>query len=123
MRALPIIPLATGILLFMLPEIKAQPAFAGKLQQIKANRIPPVKHRHKSSGILLRIYRNFFSSQDGNTCTFSPTCSQYGYQAVKRKGVFTGVLATTDRLCRCNPYTKKWYVWNTNRECYEDPVE
>lgn len=51
---------------------------------------------------LLRFYKNFISSQDGNSCTFSPSCSEYALMAVKQVGLIEGGAATFDRITRCN---------------------
>ena len=53
------------------------------------------------SGLFL-FYKTFFSSQDLNVCTFTPSCSEYGILAVKKNGVFMGGIKTMDRLTRCN---------------------
>jgi len=53
------------------------------------------------SGLFL-FYKFAVSSQDNNKCTFSPSCSEYGMLAVKKKGPIIGILATLDRLQRCN---------------------
>lgn len=36
------------------------------------------------------------------SCNFTPTCSQYTYEAIKRFGVFKGVKLGAARICRCN---------------------
>jgi len=42
----------------------------------------------------------------GNTCRFSPTCSEYTYQAVEKYGVLQGVLMGLKRIFRCHPWAK-----------------
>lgn len=69
------------------------------------------------------LYSRYLSSQDGNTCTFTPSCSRYASHAIRKKGVFAGVLMTTDRLCRCNPYNRSWYMVNQENGYHEDRVE
>lgn len=39
-------------------------------------------------------------------CKFYPTCSEYGMQAIKKDGAFKGVLKTSWRILRCNPWSK-----------------
>lgn len=39
-------------------------------------------------------------------CPFSPTCSDYGYQAYKKYGVIKGTYKTAWRIARCHPWTK-----------------
>ncbi|WP_394996261.1 membrane protein insertion efficiency factor YidD [Emticicia sp.] len=53
------------------------------------------------SGLFL-FYKTFFSSQDLNVCTFTPSCSEYGILSVKKNGVVMGGIKTMDRLTRCN---------------------
>lgn len=54
-------------------------------------------------------YKSLFSSQDGRSCTFSPSCSLYAIEAIKKKGVFEGFLDTVDRLTRCNGLSPENY--------------
>lgn len=54
-------------------------------------------------------YKNFFSSQDGKSCTFTPSCSVYAIQTFKKKGIFEGLLDAVDRLTRCNGLTPENY--------------
>ncbi len=37
-------------------------------------------------------------------CRFSPTCSEYGIEAVERHGVIRGGWLTSKRILRCNPF-------------------
>ena len=60
------------------------------------------------SGLFL-FYKFAFSSQDDNRCNFHPSCSEYGMMAVKKKGVILGMLATVDRLQRCNGLSPELY--------------
>lgn len=59
--------------------------------------------------VLLHLYKTFFSSQDGDACTFYPSCSAFAVMMIKQKGLFAGVCYTTDRLCRCNGNTDALY--------------
>lgn len=53
----------------------------------------------------IRIFQVVISPQDGPNCRFTPTCSEYGRQAVMRYGIIVGGFCAGDRLIRCNPYT------------------
>jgi uncharacterized protein len=53
------------------------------------------------SGLFL-FYKSFFSSQEQNICTFTPSCSEYGILTVKKHGLVMGGIRTMDRLTRCN---------------------
>jgi len=59
--------------------------------------------------LLIRGYQMLFSSLDGSTCQFRPSCSHYGSQAVKQCGPLQGALMAGDRLLRCNPFTVGHY--------------
>lgn len=43
------------------------------------------------------------------TCRFSPTCSDYGLQAIEEHGAFKGGMLTLWRVLRCNPFCKAGY--------------
>lgn len=43
-------------------------------------------------------------------CRFSPTCSEYMIQAIKKYGVVSGVYRGIKRLSRCHPYSKHFGV-------------
>jgi len=53
------------------------------------------------SGMFL-FYKSFISSQDGQSCSFTPSCSEYSILYIRKYGVVKGVLATFDRISRCN---------------------
>lgn len=38
-------------------------------------------------------------------CKYYPSCSEYGYQAVKAHGVIKGGLEALWRILRCNPWS------------------
>jgi putative component of membrane protein insertase Oxa1/YidC/SpoIIIJ protein YidD len=69
------------------------------------------------------FYKNFISSQDGNICTFYPSCSEYGLQSIKKKGIVVGLISGFDRLSRCNGLERdKYHIHNRSRKLY-DPVD
>jgi uncharacterized protein len=47
-------------------------------------------------------YKSFISSQDSKSCSFHPSCSEYGMEAFKKQGPFAGTVNTLDRLSRCH---------------------
>ena len=53
---------------------------------------------------LLRGYQVMISPLLGQTCRFSPSCSNYSMQAIERFGFFKGVYLTAARLLRCHPF-------------------
>lgn len=52
---------------------------------------------------LIYIYRLFISPLIGPRCRFTPTCSQYGIDAIKMYGAFKGCWLISKRLIRCSP--------------------
>lgn len=39
-------------------------------------------------------------------CRYHPTCSQYGYEAIKKFGLVKGSLKAFWRILRCNPWSR-----------------
>ncbi|MDC1030190.1 membrane protein insertion efficiency factor YidD [Flavobacteriaceae bacterium] len=59
--------------------------------------------------LLIRGYQRFISPLLPPTCRFTPSCSHYGIDALKKHGVFKGSWLTINRILRCNPWTKGGY--------------
>ncbi|SEW14172.1 MULTISPECIES: membrane protein insertion efficiency factor YidD [Chitinophaga] len=53
---------------------------------------------------LIRIYQWFISPLLGNKCRYTPTCSQYGIEALKKHGIFKGGYLTLKRFLSCHPW-------------------
>lgn len=66
----------------------------------------------KHGPIFFRFYKNYISTQDGPVCNFTPSCSEYAKDVIKKKGVFLGMFYAADRLCRCHPYNLSQYYYN-----------
>ena len=56
--------------------------------------------------LLIRIYQNLISPLLGPSCRFTPTCSQYAKEALKKYGLFKGLYLTLNRLSSCHPWGK-----------------
>ena len=54
---------------------------------------------------IIRLYRLTISRILPPTCRFSPSCSQYGYEALQRFGLIRGTLLGGWRVLRCSPLT------------------
>jgi len=52
---------------------------------------------------LIRLYQLTLSGFIGNSCRHIPTCSEYGYEAVARHGLWSGGWMTLFRVARCGP--------------------
>jgi len=59
--------------------------------------------------ILIRGYQLFISPLLPPTCRYSPSCSHYGIDALKKHGAFTGSWLTIKRILRCHPWAKGGY--------------
>ncbi|HSR89081.1 MAG TPA: membrane protein insertion efficiency factor YidD [Candidatus Udaeobacter sp.] len=49
------------------------------------------------------LFRSLFP---GGYCRFYPTCSEYGYQTIKKNGLIIGIFKSAWRILRCNPWSK-----------------
>ena len=53
---------------------------------------------------LIQFYRRFVSPFTPPSCRFTPTCSRYAVDALRRYGVLRGGWLATWRVLRCNPF-------------------
>lgn len=53
--------------------------------------------------IVIKGYQLILSPYLPPSCRFTPTCSEYTYQAVERYGVLKGTFMGLKRLSRCHP--------------------
>lgn len=51
----------------------------------------------------LRLYQRSLSPALPPACRFTPTCSEYAYDAISRHGVVRGSWLAGRRLLRCHP--------------------
>jgi putative membrane protein insertion efficiency factor len=54
--------------------------------------------------MLIKIYQYLISPILPNACRYTPTCSAYGIQAIKKHGPFKGGWLTIRRISRCHPW-------------------
>ena len=54
--------------------------------------------------INLKIYKIFISPMFGTNCRYHPSCSEYFYNAIDKKGIFFGTYLGLIRLIKCNPW-------------------
>ncbi|RXK80857.1 membrane protein insertion efficiency factor YidD [Filimonas effusa] len=52
---------------------------------------------------LIRIYQYVISPALGPKCRFTPTCSQYAAEALKKHGIVKGMALSIRRISRCRP--------------------
>lgn len=55
---------------------------------------------------LIRFYQKYMSKGIVSQCRYTPTCSQYAYEAILKWGVVVGILLGSWRILRCNPLSK-----------------
>ena len=55
------------------------------------------------------IYQKAISPLLGPSCRFTPTCSQYAVEALKKHGPFKGLYLAVWRILRCNPWGGSGY--------------
>ena len=68
------------------------------------------------------FYKRFISSQDASQCSFTPSCSVYAIQAIKKQGFIPGMLNFFDRFSRCNSLTPENYSKDPHNHLLIDPV-
>lgn len=59
--------------------------------------------------LLIRFYQGAISPFFPATCRYSPTCSQYGVEALKKHGAFKGGWLTIKRISSCHPWGGSGY--------------
>jgi uncharacterized protein len=57
----------------------------------------------------IRVYQRSLSPTLGKNCRYTPTCSQYAYEAVGRFGVLKGGILAIKRIGRCHPLHEGGY--------------
>ena len=70
---------------------------------------------------LFLFYKNFISSQDASSCTFTPSCSEYAMMAIKKQGALVGVINFFDRFSRCNGLSPENYDYDLEKKVLIDP--
>ena len=52
----------------------------------------------------IRFYQRFVSPLTPPSCRFTPTCSQYAVEALRKHGPFKGMYLAVRRILRCHPW-------------------
>ena len=68
----------------------------------------------KSVILAIAFYRKYISCLMLPRCRFTPTCSAYAQEAIKKMGLIRGLAISLQRLFRCHPFS---------RARFYDPVE
>lgn len=65
-----------------------------------------VSELHLMATGLIKLYQVILSSQDVPTCNFTPSCSRFTMDAIRRGGFIRGTLLGADRLMRCHWFSR-----------------
>ena len=58
---------------------------------------------------LIRLYQITLSPFIGRSCRYTPTCSNYGIEAIRKHGPLKGSWLTLKRVLSCNPWGGSGY--------------
>jgi len=65
----------------------------------------------KKAGVLpIALWQRLSYNVPGIGCQFSPSCSNYGSQAIGQHGLIAGSIVTADRIVRCNPFAWHYHL-------------
>ena len=59
--------------------------------------------------LIIRIYQRAISPLFPSTCRFTPSCSAYGIEALRKYGAVKGGWLTLKRILSCHPFGKSGY--------------
>ncbi len=59
--------------------------------------------------LLIKIYQYGISPMLGPKCRFTPTCSQYAAEALKKHGLIKGTWLALKRISKCHPHGGSGY--------------
>lgn len=57
----------------------------------------------------IKLYQWTLSPLIGRACRYTPTCSNYGLEAIRKYGPFKGGWLTLKRIISCNPWGGSGY--------------
>lgn len=57
----------------------------------------------------IRFYQLYISPMFPPVCRFTPTCSQYAIEAIRKHGVVKGLYLAVRRILRCHPWGGSGY--------------
>lgn len=57
----------------------------------------------------IKFYRRCISPMTPPSCRFTPTCSQYAIEALRKHGAIKGLYLAIRRILRCHPWGGSGY--------------
>jgi putative membrane protein insertion efficiency factor len=75
--------------------------------QVPGENMQPTVLRRFFGGIfigLIRFYQYAISPYLSPSCRYTPSCSQYGIEAIRKHGPMRGGWLTVKRIGRCHPW-------------------
>ena len=57
----------------------------------------------------IRFYQRFISPFTPPVCRYTPSCSHYAIEAIRKHGPFRGTWLAIKRIMRCNPWGGSGY--------------
>jgi putative membrane protein insertion efficiency factor len=58
---------------------------------------------------IIKFYRKTITHILPSKCIFTPSCSEYALEALKKRNVFIAIILIVWRILRCNPLSKGGY--------------
>ena len=58
---------------------------------------------------VIYIYQNYISAFLPASCRYTPTCSQYSKESIKKHGPYKGFILTFKRIIKCHPWGGSGY--------------
>ncbi|MFA5417248.1 MAG: membrane protein insertion efficiency factor YidD [Bacteroidales bacterium] len=59
--------------------------------------------------LMIRVYQYTLSPFLGRSCRYTPTCSSYSIEALRKHGPFKGGWLSLKRISSCNPWGGSGY--------------
>ena len=59
--------------------------------------------------IIIKFYQSFISPLIGSNCRYTPTCSTYSVDSLKKHGLIKGMFLSIRRISKCNSLFKGGY--------------
>ena len=58
---------------------------------------------------MIKFYQRAWLVVMPPACRFTPTCSEYTFEAIQKFGIFKGIILGIRRIARCHPFNPGGY--------------